>query len=284
MFYQLYTIHAKVDGQIMPLAFGLLSKKSRRAYDHFFEGIRDAAEQRNLELNLLTFRSDFERAAMDSAFVTYDLTSVEGCFFHFAQANWRKVQGLKLQTLYATDHEFSMNIRMLTALAFVPVDDVQAAFEEIALIMPDEAEEYVDYFRRTWVGYQDYAPRMTPEGRLVVARGEWHTATFPPRIWNVYDRVINDEPRTPNHLEGWHRRFEVIVGKAHPNIFEFLERVQDEQAHIEYMMDQLEVGNEPSQSRLRVKSMNKRVKRVTMDYANRPLDNYLRSLAHNISY
>ena len=42
----------------------------------------------------------------------------------------------------------------------------------------------------------------------------------------MYERTIADEPRTNNILEGWHRRFNTIVAKHHPNIYGFLERLK----------------------------------------------------------
>ena len=44
---------------------------------------------------------------------------------------------------------------------------------------------------------------------------------FPRNCGLVYERVLNDEPRTTNMLEGWHRRFSTVLTKHHPNIYDF---------------------------------------------------------------
>ena len=44
-------------------------------------------------------------------------------------------------------------------------------------------------------------------------------------MWNVYR---SDSFRTNNHLEGWHN-LKQLVGKEHPNIYEFVEVIQKEQ-------------------------------------------------------
>ena len=45
-------------------------------------------------------------------------------------------------------------------------------------------------------------------------------------MWNVYQ---SDSFKTNNHLEGWHNRLKRLVGKAHPNVYEFVEVIQKEQ-------------------------------------------------------
>ena len=75
---------------------------------------------------------------------------------------------------------------------------------------------------------------------------------IPPHLWNVYERTIAEEPRTNNILEGWHRRFNTIVAKHHPNIYEFLERLKGEQAHTDTLVVQLIAGQQPQQPRMKV--------------------------------
>ena len=68
----------------------------------------------------------------------------------------------------------------------------------------------------------------------------------------VFERTTADEPRTNNILEGWHRRFNTIVVKHHPNICEFLERLKGEQAHTDTLVEQLVAGQQPQQPRMNV--------------------------------
>ena len=72
------------------------------------------------DIDMQVFRSDFEQAAFGSVKQLFPHASVECCFFHFAQANWRKVVELGLRDAYMTDFDFSLQVRQLTALAFVP--------------------------------------------------------------------------------------------------------------------------------------------------------------------
>ena len=62
---------------------------------------------------------------------------------------------------------------------------------------------------------------------------------FPQTLWNVNARTLADEPRTNNHLEGWHKRFKTVVDKHHPNIYDFMERLRGEQARTETLIEKL---------------------------------------------
>ena len=59
-------------------------------------------------------------------------SSKKGCFFHFSQAIFRKIQSLGLQVRCKDDEDFAHKVSMLAALAFVPEPDViNNAFEAV---------------------------------------------------------------------------------------------------------------------------------------------------------
>ena len=49
-------------------------------------------------------------------------------------------------------------------------------------------------------------------------------------------------PKTNNHVEGWHKKINRAVGKAHPNIFELVELFKIEQVNTEVCLAQFSVG------------------------------------------
>ena len=63
-------------------------------------------------------------------------TTVKGCFFHFAQNVWRKIQELGLQTL--NDDQLALRLRMLTALAFAPPLEVQELFPQVIELLYED--------------------------------------------------------------------------------------------------------------------------------------------------
>ena len=76
----------------------------------------------------------------------------------------------------------------------------------------DDAEKLLDYFEATWIG----APKKRGTGRK--------KPEFPLELWNVYDRVCADLPRSNNSIEDWHHAFADRVAIAHPTITSWLTR------------------------------------------------------------
>lgn len=64
-------------------------------------------------------------------------------------------------------------------------------------------EDLVDYFDATYITGVRQAVRM-PNGvmRINVA----NAPAFPPRVWNVREATLHQNPRTNNHCEGWNSR------------------------------------------------------------------------------
>ena len=117
-------------------------------------------------------------------------------------------------TLYT---ELSIQIRCLPALAFLPIEDVVDAFEELidiedSLLPPD----LVSYFENTYIGQKRRGRRLIPP--------------FPPTIWNVSDRVVSDQPRTSNAIEAFHNAMNKSVTNTHPSIWKLLDALKIEES------------------------------------------------------
>ena len=65
VFFQVYTIHAQVNGQILPCVFSLLPNKAKRTYDRLFQEIINLIP--NFEDGPMSILLDFKRAAMNVA-------------------------------------------------------------------------------------------------------------------------------------------------------------------------------------------------------------------------
>ena len=99
---------------------------------------------------------DFERAALNSVRQVYPNTEFKRCFYHFSSNIWKHIQNLGLQNHYQDDENFALWLRMLSALAFVPPNDVIRYFEllidEICNNFNDEYVDLIDYFEGTYIG------------------------------------------------------------------------------------------------------------------------------------
>lgn len=139
------------------------------------------------KLNPTDVTLDFEQAAIKATQNAFPMAEIHLCMFHFGQNVWRHVQSCGLQGIYASDPDFAQNIKLLTALAFVPVDSVVAAYEE--LIQTDfydenSESEYKDQIQTLLTYYQNtYIYRID-------RKGTQKPPLFPPPMWNVHDQVL----------------------------------------------------------------------------------------------
>lgn len=88
-------------------------------------------------------------------------------------------------------------MKMLPALAFLPVGAIPEAFQDLLEVFPQEAIELADYFEDVYVG----RPR----------RNGISSAQFPPKLWSVYEAALDGMPRTNNSVEAWHYGLQVIA-------------------------------------------------------------------------
>ena len=145
-----------------------------------------------------------------------------------------------------------MLLRCYTALVFVPDNRIIEYFNVLSISIPadvaDEISPFVEYFAETYIGRVVYQvvngdDEDGDDGERLVLRirrqPRWQNPKFPPRLWSVYERVLDDEPMTTNVLEGWHRRFRSIVAKHHPNIYDFIGCLRSENSRTETQVKQL---------------------------------------------
>lgn len=91
-----------------------------------------------------------------------------------------------------------------------------------------------EYFEKTFVRRP-----MRRAGRAAVRYGR---PTYLPELWNQHLAALDAEPRTNNLTEGWHRRFNALVGKDHPSLFALLREMKKEQGNTERKMSEMELA------------------------------------------
>ena len=106
-------------------------------------------------------------------------------------------------------------------------------------------------------------------------------AIFPPAIWNIYQRVIDGRNRTNNHAEAAHRRLQLELGMEHPTIWKVIDGLRKIQKGRDIYYEQLVAGNAPPIKLRKYRDADQRILNIVQEYANRPILQYLRGLAHN---
>lgn len=223
-------------------------------------------------LNPVSITTDFEKAAMNSFQTIFPNADIFGCLFHLAQSIWRNLQkSPNLVRLYNDDVDIRIQAKSLVALAFVPVDDVTEAFEELQVITMNELVPVLQYFESTYIG------------RIV--NGARRRPLFPIEQWNVFDRVNGGLPRTNNAVEGWHRAFQQSVGCHHPTTYNLISVFRSEQDAVEQNIERLNLGDrriihhKPKYVRI-----DEQLRVVVADYRNRNRIEYLRAISHSLTF
>ena len=275
LFDQLYTIHAIQHNKVTPFVFILMPNRRESSYERVFEALK------NLEpsLNPDSIMTDFERAAMNAFNSSFPSSNQRGCFFHFSQCIWRKIQSSEcheIQKRYNDDPDFALQIKMLAALAFVPPNDVIRVFDDLV-----ESEFFdcnqrilkplIDYFLDNWIG-------------MLQTRRRRRDPTFAITLWNCYYAVIDGLPKTNNALEGWHRAFSSLLSAHHPTIWKFINAIQQEQSLNELKLNQYSAGVSPPKSRRKYRDSAKNIMKIVEEYDQRDPIEYLSSIANHLNF
>ncbi|XP_026290984.1 uncharacterized protein LOC113215562 [Frankliniella occidentalis] len=183
--------------------------------------------------NPATVIFDLELGIVNACKQAFLSAEIRLCLFHLRQAAWEHLQGEGLQTAYRDPEDESIRnaFKEVVGLAFVPVDDVPEACEEVLNNLPDRMIDFGDYFKRTYV-----------VGRRGRGNRRGAPPRYPPVWWNQYRAARENEPRTNNAAEAWHSRFQTVVGKSHPSLYKLIVEFQKEEADVRVMMQELDDG------------------------------------------
>jgi len=184
LFHQLCSIHAMVEtgenAKVLPLVYALMTSKSEECYIRLFQDLNDFAAENNHELNPQFILTDFEKAAINASKREFPDAKSKGCLFHLGQSVWRRIQAASLSKRYGDDEEFSLILRHIVALAFLPASDIPTAFNELKPLIPDEASEVTEWFEDNYV--HGRVRRTMRNGNVSRA-----SPLFPPDFWSVFD-------------------------------------------------------------------------------------------------
>ena len=261
LFYQVFTVHAFKDGQQFPLAYCLLPVKSREVYNECFTMLKSACQDRSLDVLPRKITIDFELGLLQAVKLQFPTAKIQGCFYHYSQSIWRKVQNLGLQTTYRDDPTFKAFVSKMVALSFCPKSFVQVVWMGLKAEAPEVhcIEELESYFENTWLN-----------------------GSYPIDIWN-YHKV--DGPRMNNAVEGWHSKINHVACKPHSTIFEVVKLFKEEQATTEIELQELASGGATS-TRRKYRKRERRIVTIIEKFDSRDysLNEYINSLSKWMSF
>jgi hypothetical protein len=227
-YYQLFTLHGYARNNAersFPFIYIFCTHKSQAMYSIIFDWLRQKAAELNVPIRWQTVVTDFELSLLNALNISFPLVIRHGCFFHFCQCLFRKIQELGLSQIYNRNNinvnpqlYFKRYVRMLFALAFLPHNIIQDVFVNmltntdvnqyytLALSIDVRVLNFNQYILNNWIGNQ---------------------ARFPQQLWNCRNEA---DRRTNNNVEGWHSHLlSECKNVMHVNLWKFITVLKDEQ-------------------------------------------------------
>ncbi|KAK0416129.1 hypothetical protein QR680_012306 [Steinernema hermaphroditum] len=212
LFQQLYTIHYRVGNTrtTLPAVYCLLPHKTTKTYLKMLKAIKDLKPS----FSPSSLVVDFEAAAIKAFRTVFPGIKVSGCFFHLAQSQRRQInkdlKGLKSQL--RKDRILNLQVRMIRAMAFVPVDKILEVWGDLTAVLDRRLDPMRNWFEVSYVGRQPLRGSNLP--------------LFSHETWNVHARLMADQPKTNNSVEAFHSALVKLFGCAHPTMWKFIETLQ----------------------------------------------------------
>ena len=190
----------------------------------------------------------------------------KGCLFHLSKNVYKLVQDEGMSQLSMNDEEFRTNIRMISALSFVPIADTIQAFDALINHAGNQEQGILDYFESNYIGE--------------LRRGRGLALRFPHAMSL---RFQNELPRTNNDLEGYHNRFAGSFQQRHAHIWKFIEGLHNDSTLNHHAMAQIMAGAAVQPQRRVYHAINERIQLLINNYANNNITDFLRGISYNLA-
>lgn len=224
---------------------------------------------------------------------------------------WKKIQGLGWQKRYTDEAEeeenenealpdldvpeeeeetFTTKCKMVSALAFLPPEDVIRGFQALVRHAP-EVSDLLSYLEDTYIG------------KIKNRRGEREKPTYAIPTWNVFERTLKGLHRTNNAAEGTNRAINASFGCAHPTFFKFLKELRRQESITKLKVLEASRGDEKKKKKKVYRNIDRRLLKLTTAYKRNPtptqrsvesrrqrdardkeIISYLRSISFNFNY
>ncbi|CAF1635216.1 unnamed protein product, partial [Didymodactylos carnosus] len=146
----------------------------------------------------------FEQGALNAFEAVFPGIDVKLCHFHFGQNIWKRIQKYGLVKLYK-DKQIRQQLANILSLPLMPPDDVTGLFVDIVeepSNLDNKFLKLTDYILKNYIEH----------------------ARFPIEKWNHFD-LIEERPRTNNHVEGYHQQLNAHIG-IHSSTWNWIMNVQ----------------------------------------------------------
>jgi hypothetical protein len=167
------------------------------------------------------------------------------------------VKAVKRKHNNETDAGIQLQVRQLMALPFLPAVVIRNTFNLLQAASDPRLGALFQYFINQWL------------------------VTTPVAMWCIADMDV----RTNNALEGWHRRLNGLLGRHHPNIWQCICMLQQEQAASEVTIQQILAGHVVNRRRVAYRECDRRIHRLRDRYQHGTITaiDFISGMAHNLA-
>lgn len=239
LFSQVYIISGYYRGESMPLAYVLMQRKTRAAYERVFRSLKMLAlSVCPTGLTPAMIVTDFETGIIPAIAIEFPNSYHHGCYFHYTQAllRWYSENG-RINDL-RTNSQYLDNFKLKCAMALLPVEHIPTA-NEIINQNCSNIQEFNDYVTNFWI----------PKAHML----------------SCYGCI---ETRTNNTSEGYNSYFHTLIGSSQRNIWAFFFKIKEEEAYALLRKSQLDDGATPRAKKAEYTRLNNNLLQWKSSYNN----------------
>ena len=294
IFKQITVIQTLLGSDVIPLVYAFSSGDKAEMYEELFTVILSKCEALNLSLlNINEFVIGYN---VDCYNVVKRLFGndivVRGRFYHLSQLIWHRIQEVELTALCQESELFRLICCELVALAFLPVNEVwngmlhikDTLLNEFALrenAYKENVQSLVAFFDQLFISGEIKAKQKI-NGDL-----ELHQIPplFPIESWNLFEKVLTDDPKENNVLETCATNFSYLVGQTKPAVFKAIRNLKLEENLVSEKIKSFNKGYlPPRRVRKNLIEGHQKLARLCTQYASNEMsmDVFLMNVARNI--
>ena len=103
---------------------------------------------------------------------------------------------------------------------------------------------------------------------------------FPVDMWTVYQRTLNGDSRTNNHIEAFHKVVQAQFSGKHPQLLTFIDGIRRAQNNKDAQLERFVAGIAGEEKRNKYVQNDIRILRILNGQDSRSLIEFLRGIAH----
>jgi len=208
-------------------------------------------------------------AVMNSVQQAFPRAELHECLFHLTISVKGQISENGILQRSNAEPRFVLHARMIDALAFVPTDNLDDAFDALSNQLPNELTPILNWLEDNYIG------RPGRDNRRSLP------ALFPPEIWSMYQRTISGIDRTNNPAKATHRRLKRELDVVHPSIWKFIDGLHRVQKERDVTYERYVCGEPGPVKRREYILVDQRLLATVNDYNNTDISECLRGIAHN---